>query len=125
MVNDSCNDVTAWPAIIFIVIVIILLAGIALSPTVNSDVRAWTFAIILVASIIWSMIIYWFCYLGYQTIGWFMLTLPIFIYLAWLVSYWMATVTTYNQCVMGGIDEVWPKMLTSVGLIKSTPIINE
>lgn len=119
MTDIVCNNATAWPAIIFVIITIIVLAGFALSPSVNSDVRAWTFTIILVASIIWAMIIYWFCYLGYQTIGWFMLMLPIFIYLAWIVSYWMASVTTQDECVMGGIDRVWPRMLNSVGLIKS------
>jgi len=120
--SNGCDESTAWPAIIFIIIIIILLAGIALSSSISSDIRAWTFIIILVSSTIWVMIIYWFCYLGYHTIGWFMLVLPIFIYLAWITSYWMASVTTSDVCVMGGIEGVWPKMLKSVGLIKSQNI---
>lgn len=113
--TEKCNE-TAWPAIIFVIIIIIILAGIALSSSISSDIRALTFIIILVLGTIWGLIIYWFCHLGYHTIGWFMLILPIFIYLAWIASYWMASVTTQNQCIIGGFDDVWPKMLKFIGV---------
>lgn len=118
MTDEVCDQSTAWPAVIFVILSLIVLAGIALSPYFNSDIRAWTFVILLVFAIVWTIIIYWFCHLGYQTIGWFMLTLPIFVYFAWIVSYWMATATTYDECVMGGVKEFWPKLLNSVGLVK-------
>lgn len=116
--DETCIQTTAWPAIIFALISIIILSGIALSTSISSELRAWTFIIILVGCVIWVMLIYWFCYLGYHTIGWFMLTLPIFIYLSWITSFWMAKATTTNLCVMGGIDGVWPQMLKSIGLVK-------
>lgn len=97
-----CTEKTAWPGIIFIVILILILVGIAFASkdtTVNQKV--WTFVVVLVGGVIWLVIIYWFCLLGYHTIGWFLLLLPLIMYLAWKLSLILAKATTSDDCVSG------------------------
>lgn len=98
----NCLTRSAWPAIIFIVVLIILLIGIAFTSKESSvNQKVWTFVIVLVGGIIWLTIIYWYCVLGYHVVGWFLLILPLLIYISWKLSVFLANATTSENCVAG------------------------
>jgi uncharacterized membrane protein len=98
----DCETKSAWPGIIFIVVLIITLIGIAFAGNSTSiNQKVWTFAIVLVFGIIWLIIIYWYCVMGYHSIGWFLLILPLVLYLSWKLSDVLARATTNEECVSG------------------------
>lgn len=98
----SCTTKSAWPGIIFTVILIITLVGIAFaSKDVSINQKVWTFTVILIAGIVWLVIIYWYCIIGYHVVGWFLLILPLIIYISWKLSVILAKATTTEECVNG------------------------
>lgn len=98
----TCINNSAWPAIIFIVVLIITLVGVAFaSKDVTTNQKVWSFVVILISGIIWLIIIYWYCILGYHVVGWFLLILPLVVYLSWKLSLVLAKATTSENCVSG------------------------
>lgn len=98
-----CSSKAAWPSVIFAILMAITLAAIAFSDMISKN-KSWIFSIVLVLGLIWTLIIYWFCTLGYHAIGWFLLLLPLTFYLLWKLSYLIASVTTNHDCIIGGED---------------------
>jgi len=96
-----CGSRSAWPAIIFAIIALILLVGVAFSNGIDPNIRAYSFILLLILSILWVAIIYWFCILGYHALGWFLLLLPIAVLLLILFSIWLAGATAPKQCILG------------------------
>ncbi len=99
----------AWPAIIFAIITLIVLVGIAFSSGADTGLRAWAFIIVLIFTLIWLSIVYWFCVIGYHALGWFLVLLPVGIWLLWYLSYWLASATVTKECVIGNtkVNMTW------------------
>ena len=95
-----CTSKAAWPGIIFIFFMIVVLLCVWFS-SIDEGQRIWWFLVALIFAIFWALIIYWFCMLSYHAIGWFLLLLPIVIYLTWKLSIPLAKATTVEDCVLG------------------------
>jgi hypothetical protein len=103
MVNhlvSACKSKVAWPSVIAAIFVAIILSSIAFSQLIIES-KAWMFMIVLFVGIFWSLLIYWFCYTGFQSFGWFFLLLPAASYIIWKLSYILARATTSPHCVFG------------------------
>lgn len=100
--QNTCRNVICWPVIIFIILAIIFLLGILFSSKFNSNEKAWYFFIVLIWTLIWAAILYFFCVSGNQAIAWFLLLLPIAVLIFWFISVFLAAATTAPQCVAGG-----------------------
>lgn len=93
----------AWPAFVFGLLAIVLLTGIIFSKKCFTDSnRPWVFAFVLLLSMVWFLMIYWFCVTRYHSLGWFFLLLPIVLFVTWVMSYWLASATTCPHNVANG-----------------------
>lgn len=99
--SDDCELYGPWPAIIFAIFMVVILIGIAFTSYVDTTVKAWTFFLALAVAILGFAIIYWFCSVRMHAIAWFLLFIPLGIYIVWSVSYWIAKVTVPEDCVLG------------------------
>lgn len=111
MSYTTCSVKPAWPGIILIIILIVILAGIAFSgKDVPSKQKIWTFVSILIFGVVWLFVIYWFCVVGYTVLGWFFLLLPILFYAGWWLALLLARVTSFPECIAGegGVEFMWP-----------------
>lgn len=97
----SCIDVIPWPALIFGVIILLIIIGIIFVADLNHGLRIWIFLAVLILGIIWLLIICLFCFVNYHIFGWFLLILPIALFLSMMVAYWLAVKTTCSDCVIG------------------------
>lgn len=99
---------TAWPALVFGLIAIVILSGIAFTRReISEDNRPWIFAMGLITSMIWILLIYWFCATRHHTIAWFFLLIPATFLLTWAISYWLASTTTCPENVLNNKDVNW------------------
>lgn len=96
--QDICTYRIPWPGVISSMMIAIILAAVAFSSLITSN-KPWIFSIVLVLGIFWTLIIYWVCMMGCHSIGWFLLLLPIGCYLIWLLSSFIASLTTEPTCV--------------------------
>lgn len=83
------NSLNNFPAIIFAIISLTILAGIAFSPVVLKDEKPSTFATALVVLTTWLLVIYWYCTTDNTVLGWFFLLLPFGVVLIWYISKWL------------------------------------
>ena len=98
-----CSQLACWPVIIYVVFAIIVLIGIVCSSKIDPNVKAWSFFMVLIWSLIWTFILWFFCKNGQHAIAWFLLLLPLAFAVLWFISVFLATATTNSQCVARGV----------------------
>jgi len=99
---NVCRQLACWPVIIFVIFAIILMVWILFTPKMESSTKSWSFFTVLIWTIIWGSILWFFCSAGQHAIAWFLLLLPLAIAIFWFIAVVLASATTSPQCVAGG-----------------------
>lgn len=89
----SCANGVCWPLVIFVILAIIVLVAVLFSKQMDGQHRAWTFFGLLIVVLVWSLILWFFCRCGQQTIAWFLLLLPVALVIFWALAEFLAGVT--------------------------------